>query len=184
MAEAAKVIRIELRVNGGGEPKERKPRQPAKSKSVSGRAELKSKQLVRKLAGTGAVATATQLISAGFSVAETLSYNSEEKTALMNLDIAKKAISSTLVVSGYVLGGPIGAAIGIAVNEFLVQPLSTAGSINIQRNLDQTRATNRFYQTNFAGKGNYTFDYSSGSYINEDLDKIRKGSFYKRGSVI
>ena len=185
MADTAKVIRIELRVGGSNTtPSEKRERQPAKSKSVGGRLELKKDAIVRKLAGVGTVGFASQLLSSGFSIAETLSYNSEEKTRLMNLDIAKKAVSSSLIAGGYILGGPVGAAVGMAVNEFIVRPVATGGAINIQRNLDQTRATNRFHQTNFAGRGIYTFDYSSGGYVNEDLYKVRNGSFYKKGSVL
>lgn len=178
MAEAAKVIRIELRVGGGSKSSsgERKKREP----------KLDRFGLTRKqsLAGAGYITVAAQLVSKGFSIAETLSYNSEEKTNMMLLNISKTAVSSALVAGGYALGGPIGGAIGLAVNQFIAEPLFKGGEISIQRNLDQTRATNRFYQTNFAGKGNYVFDYSTSSYINEDLDKVRKGSFYKKGGAI
>lgn len=184
MAENAKVIRIQLRVNGGSSSdKEKKERKPAKSKSLSGRLELKGNEIVKKLAGAGSIAFATQLLSESFSIAETLSYNSEEKTSMMLLGMGKKAISSSLVAGGYILGGPIGASVGLAINEFVVNPLSTLGGISIKRNLDQTRITNRFYQTNFASSGNLVFDYSNNIYINESLDKAYKGTCYKRKDV-
>ena len=184
----AKVIRIELRVGGGGGGQSTEPgntktpgkRATPKSKTMSGRLQLSA----NKLAGAGIITMATQLTSEAFSISETLSYNSEEKTSLMNLDISKKAVSTILVTGGFVLGGPVGAAIGMSINQLLVQPMVKGSEIGIQRGLDQTRATNRFYQTNFAGKGNYVFDYASGSYRNEDLQKIINSSFYKKGSAI
>lgn len=175
MAEAAKVIRIELRVGGGGS-----------SSSSGGRKKKEPKVdrlgLTRKqsLAAAGYVTAATQSISKAFSIAETLSYNSDEKTQNMILDIGKKAVSSTLVGTGAWLGGPMGAAVGLAVSKLVVEPLHQMGEISIQRHLDQTRATNRFYLTDFAGKGNYTFDYSSGSFVNENLQKTANTILYKR----
>jgi hypothetical protein len=180
MAEAAKVIRIELRVGGGsssgsGERKKKEKKIP-KSKTIKGRLEL----TMNKLAGAGAITIASHMISEGFSIAETLSYNSDEKTNMMILDISKKAVSTTLVTGGYILGGPVGAAIGMSINQLVVQPLGRMGEISIQRHLDHTRATNRFYLTDFAGKGNYTFDYSSGSFVNENLQKTANTILYKR----
>lgn len=183
MAEAAKVIRIELRV-GGGNTGSSSSSGRTKRKKVDMRAPETGFTMKKQLAAAGIITSATQLISKGFSIYETLSYNSEEKTDMMLLGIAKSTVSSAVVGLGAIYGGPIGAALGLAVNEFLINPVATGGAINIQRNLDQTRATNRFYQTNFIGKGTFTFDYSSGSYINEDLEKVRKGSFYKKGSAI
>jgi hypothetical protein len=189
MAEAAKVIRIELRVggsNGGSsssvpkKKKESKEKKIPKSKTMLGRMELTT----NKLAGAGAITFANQLTSEAFSIAETLSYNSEEKTNMMFLDMQKKAISGALITGGYVLGGPVGAAVGLAVKQLIVDPVSKGGEIAIRRNLDYTRATNRFYLTDFAGKGNYTFNYTTGSYVNEDLDKVRKSSFYKKGGAL
>lgn len=186
MAEAAKVIRIELRVGGGTggggtrKSKEPKEKKTPKSKTMLGRMELTG----NKLAGAGAITFANQLISEAFSIAETLSYNSEEKTNMMLLDMSKKAVSSTLTIGGYILGGPVGAAVGLAVKQLIVDPVSKGGEIAIRRNLDYTRATNRFYLTDFAGKGNYTFNYTTGSYVNEDLDKVRKSSFYKKGGAL
>ncbi len=183
MAENAKVIRIQLRVGGASGSGEKKERKPAKSKSIRGRLDLESQKFIKKLAGAGVVTTATQLISEGFSIAETLSYNSLEKTNMMLLGMGKKAISSSLIAGGYLLGGPIGASVGIAINEFVVNPLSNLGGITIKRNLDQTRITNRFYQTNFASSGNLVFDYANNIYINESLDKAYKGTCYKRKDV-
>jgi hypothetical protein len=189
MAEAAKVIRIELRVGGGsgGDSSRtrkikgiKKPKSIPKSETVLGRLDLKT----NKLAGAGAITLATHLLSEAFSIAETLSYNSEEKTNMMFLGMGKTAISTALVAGGYILGGPVGTALGMAINELLVKPVSKGGEINIQRNLDYTRATNRFYLTDFAGKGNYTFNYANGSYVNEDLEKVRKSSFYIKGGAI
>lgn len=197
MAEAAKVIRIELRVRGSSS------RGGGTSSSGNGKKRRTKKDLIasgknsglimsgdlnestkKQLAAAGIITAASQLLSTGFSVVETLSYNSEEKTDLMMLDFQKKALSGTIVSAGYLAGGVVGAAVGLAINEFMVKPWATGQQINIQRNLDQTRATNRFHQTNFAGRGTYTFDYASGGYINSDLEKVRKGSFYKKGSVI
>ena len=198
MAEAAKVIRIELRAMGGGSSGRggggsgrgekkikyknhlQKPKTPRKSETIGGRLELKTD----KLAGAGAITFATQMLSGAFSYAEMLSYNSAEKERMMDLDIGKKAISGALITGGYVLGGPVGAAVGLAVKQLVVDPVAKGGQISIRRNLDYTRATNRFYLTDFAGKGNYTFDYASGSYINEDLQKVVKSSFYKKGGSI
>lgn len=193
MAEAAKVIRIELRVRGssgkGGAGSTSKSKNRGKKKLLekSGMVmhdQISTEKYKKQLAAAGIITAASQLLSTGFSVVETLSYNSEEKTDLMMLDFTKKALSGTIVAAGYAAGGVVGAAVGLAINEFMVKPWATGQQINIQRNMDQTRATNRFYQTNFAGKGTYTFDYASGSYINSDLEKVRKGSFYKKGSVI
>lgn len=181
--DAAKVIRIELRVRGSSHSNKSTKNKVKKSeinKNIPETGFTHKKQL----AAAGAITTVSQLISKGFSIYETLSYNSEEKTDLMMLGIAKTAISSAIVGLGAAYGGVIGAAVGMAINQFVVEPVATGGAINIQRNLDQTRATNRFYQTNFMGKGTLTFDYSSSTYINEDLEKVRKGSFYKKGSAI
>lgn len=184
MAQAAKVIRIELRVGGGRGSSGSSSSSKTKNKKVDMRAPETGFTMKKQLATAGVITAATQLLSKGFSIYETLSYNSEEKTDMMLLGIGKSAISTAVVGLGAIYGGPIGAAIGVAINQFVVDPVAKGGEISIQRNLDQTRATNRFYQTNFIGKGTYTFDYSSGSYINEDLDKVRKGSFYKKGSAI
>lgn len=193
MADAAKVIRIELRVRGsasrgGGDStsksKKRGNKKLLEQSGMTMPSNLSFGSAKQQLAAAGIITAASQLLSTGFSIAETLSYNSEEKTDLMMLDLTKKALSGTIVATSYMLGGVAGAAVGMAVNEFMVKPWTTGQQINIQRNMDQTRATNRFYQTNFAGKGTYTFDYASGSYINSDLEKVRKGSFYKKGSVI
>ena len=138
----------------------------------------------QNLAGAGFITSVNQFLGQIVSIGESLSYNSEEKTNIMALDIGKKAVSTSVLAGGYALGGPIGAAVGLIVNKMLIDPAYSMGRINISRNLDETRATNRFYQTNFAGKGNYTFNYSLGSYTNEDLEKVRKGSFYKRGRYI
>lgn len=194
MAEAAKVIRIELRVrgsggSGGGGGSTSKSKKNSKKSLIANsgmvmRDQISTEKYKKQLAAAGVITAASQLLSTGFSIAETLSYNSEEKTDLMMLDFTKKALSGTIVAAGYAAGGVVGAAVGLAINEFMVKPWATGQQINIQRNMDQTRATNRFYQTNFAGKGTYTFDYASGSYINSDLEKVRKGSFYKKGSVI
>ena len=182
MAEAAKVIRIELRV-GGGSGSNNKSKKKFKEPKEPKRDNL---GLTRKqnLAAAGVITTVSQLLSESMSIGETLAYNSEEKTNMMLVDMGRKAISTTIVSGGYMLGGPVGAAVGVAINEFLIKPLSTGAKINIQRDLDQTRATNRFYLTDFAGKGNYTFDYSTGGYINEDLEKVRKSSFYRKGGII
>lgn len=187
MAEAVKVIRIELRGGGGGSSGSRKKKERKKKKIKQPKEPKKDLLgLTRKqnLAAAGAVTTATQLVSELVSIGEILSYNSEEKTNMMVLDIQKKAISTTLVSGGYMLGGPLGAAVGMALNQFVINPIYSQGKINIQRNLDQTRATNRFYMTDFAGKGNYTFDYANSNYINEDLEKVRRFSFYKKGGSI
>lgn len=183
MAETAKVIRIELRV-GSGRGGSSNSSNTGKRKKVDMRAPETGFTMKKQLATAGSITTATQLLSKGFSIYETLSYNSEEKTDMMLLGIGKTAISTAIVGLGAIYGGPIGAALGMAINQLVVDPVATGGAINIQRNLDQTRATNRFYQTNFIGRGTFTFDYSSGSYINEDLDKVRKGSFYKKGSAM
>lgn len=173
MAEAAKVIRIELRVGGGGSSSgERKKREPKVDRWGLTRTE--------QLAGAGFVSAFTQGLSQGFSIAETLSYSSDERTQNMLLDIGKKALSSALVGGGALLGGPIGASVGLAVNKLFVEPLHQMGEISIQRHLDQTRATNRFHLTNFAGKGNYTFDYASGTFVNENLQKTINTVLYKR----
>lgn len=179
MAEAAKVIRIELRVGGGtGGGGTRKPKEKKipKSKTMLGRMQLTANQL----AGAGAITFATHLLSEGFSMEETMSYNSAEKTNMMLLDMSKKAVSSTLTIGGYILGGPVGAAIGMSINQLVVQPLSRMGEISIQRHLDHTRATNRFYLTGFAGKGNYTFDYANETFVNENLQKTINTVMYKR----
>lgn len=191
MAEAAKVIRIELRAMGRGssaggrssgtrKKKSKKIPEIPERETILGRLGLS----MNKLAGAGAITAASQLISYGFSIAETISYNSEEKTNMMVLDMQKKAISGVLLTGGYVLGGPVGAAVGLAVKNLIVDPISKGGEISIRRNLDYTRATNRFYLTDFAGKGNYTFDYANGSYINEDLQKVINSSFYKKGGQV
>lgn len=176
MAQAAKIIKIDIRVGGGGgssgekKPKdERTPRQK--------RIDRKVKQ---KLSIAGGITTATQLISKGIGIMETLSYNSAEKENLMYLSIAKSAVSSALVGGGALIGGPIGAAVGLAINKAIVEPASRFGEIGIQRHLDQTRATNRFYLTNFATKGNFVYNYASGVYVGEDLQKIRESSMHKR----
>lgn len=184
MAEAVKVIRIELRVggsSGGSSGSSAKEKKPSKSKTMQGRMEL---TMDRKLAGAAKVTLATHLLSEAFSISEALSYNSEEKSQLMGLDLGKKAISTSLVTGGYILGGPVGAAVGLAVNQLVVQPLFKGAEIGVQRGLDQTRATNRFYQTDFAGKGTYVFDYARGGYFNEDLEKVRRSSFYKKGGAM
>lgn len=180
---AAKVIRIELRVRGSATDVSKSSRR-SKNKKVDMRAPETGFTKKKQIAAAGYITAATQLISKGFDIYETLSYNSEQKTDLMMLNIAKGAVSTAIIGLGAIYGGPIGAAVGMAINEFVVNPVATGGSINIQRNMDQTRATNRFYQTNFSGRGTQTFDYSSGSYINEDLEKVRKGSFYKKGSAM
>ena len=178
MAEAAKVIRIELRVGGGGS-----------SSSSGGRKKKEPKVdrlgLTRKqsLAAAGYITAATQAISKAFSIAETLSYNSDEKTNLMLLDMSKKAVSTALIGGGALIGGPLGAAVGMSINQLVVQPLGRMGEISIQRHLDQTRATNRFYLTDFAGKGNYTFDYASGTFVNENLQKTINTVLYKRSFI-
>lgn len=186
MAEAAKVIRIELRVRGSASSEKGGSRsnKTTKNKKNSMRAPEPTFGRKQQLATAGYITAATQLISKGFSIYETLSYNSEEKTQMMMLNLSKTAVSSAIVGIGAACGGVIGAAVGVAINQLVVNPVATAGGINIQRHLDQTRASNRFYQTNFAGRGTYTFDYSSGSYMNEDLDKVKKGSFYKKGGAI
>ena len=190
MAEAAKVIRIELRVRGSS---------PMSRGNTGARSSGQSKKKIKKsdmrapdplfgkkqqLATAGYITAAAQLVSQGFSIYETLSYNSDEKTQMMMLNLSKTAVSTAIVGIGTACGGVIGAAIGVAINQLVVNPVATAGATNIQRHLDQTRASNRFYQTNFAGKGTFTFDYSSGSYINEDLEKVKKGSFYKKGGAV
>lgn len=187
MAEAAKVIRIELRASGGGSSGGRRKKStgkrekvPRKSETIGGRLELKTD----KLAGAGAITFATQMLSGAFSYAEMLSYNSAEKERMMDLDIGKKAISGALITGGYILGGPVGAAIGLAVKQLVVDPVAKGGQVSIRRNLDYTRATNRFYLTDFAGKGNYTFDYANGSYMNEDLQKVINSSFYRKGGAL
>lgn len=191
MAEAAKVIRIELRTSGGGSGSRRRSsgrkkstskieKTPRKSETIGGRLELKT----GKLAGAGSITFATQMLSGALSYAEMLSYNSAEKERMMDLDIGKKAISGALITGGYILGGPVGAAIGLAVKQLVVDPVAKGGQISIRRNLDYTRATNRFYLTDFAGKGNYTFDYANGSYINEDLQKVINSSFYRKGGAL
>ena len=177
MAEAAKVIRIELRVGGGGGSSSgtRKKKEPK-----VGKLGLTNKQ---SLAAAGYITASTQAISKGFSIAETLSYNSDEKTNMMLLGIGKTAISTAIVAAGTAIGGPVGAAVGLAINQMVVEPLSNMGEISIQRHLDQTRATNRFYLTGFAGKGNYTFDYASGTFVNENLQKTINTVLYKRSFI-
>ena len=186
MADAAKVIRIELRVRGSaasgtgaGRKKKDKSEIPLPDHDIKLPSSRQS-----QLAASGIITSFSQLLSKGFSIYETLSYNSQEKTDMMFLNIGKTAVSSAVIAAGSAVGGVLGAAIGVAINQFVVNPVASAGAISIQRNLDQTRATNRFYQSSFAGKGNYTFDYANGGYINEDLDKVKKGSFYKKGSAI
>ena len=188
MAEAAKVIRIELRVRGSrgsrdsssGRLKKAKEKKPKKRETIAGRAEIKGNEIIQNIAGFGAVASATQLISEGLSIAETLSYNSSEKDDLMALDIGKKAISSGLAIGGYVIGGPIGAGVAMAINQFIVEPLSVGGEIAIKRHHDQVRATNRFYMSSIVQKGNKVFDYSSQSYIDEDFNKTQVSRIWKR----
>lgn len=187
MAEPVKIIRIDLHVDGGGSGTgsgSSKPRKAKEAETYGDRVHKRfDSRMKSKLAGAGGVIAISQLISEGFSIAETLSYNSAEKTNLMALGMAKSAVSGSLVAGGYILGGPVGAAVGMAVNQFVVEPLNNYGKISIQRHLDQTRATNRFYQTNFSSNGNMVFDYSKNLYINESLDKIQKGTCYKRRSV-
>ena len=172
----AKVIRIELRVGSGSGVSQ--PENKEKTKKIDDGSKLKRQ---KQLATAAGITFATQLVSSSFSMIDTFSYNSAEKEANMALDMSKKAISTCLITGGFLLGGPVGSAVGMAINQMISQPISNAGSMLIRRNLDYTRATNRFYLTDFAGKGNYTFDYASGSYINEDLQKVMKSSFYKKG---
>ena len=177
--QTAKVIRIELHVGGGtgGTSSPRKPKDTRTPMQKKFDAKMKS-----KLAGTGAVTAAGQLISSAISVADTISYNSEEKTSLMLLSMGKNAISTAITVAGF-FGGTVGAAVAMFTNKFLVEPAANQGEIAIKRNLDQTRITNRFYQTNFASNGNMVFDSSKNIYVNESLDKVTKSTCYNRGSV-
>ena len=176
MADTAKVIRIELRVGGGGSG-------TTKRKSETEKA-LDNMTKKNQLAIGGAITIATQLLSQGFKAEEIFEGGSIEKSIKHDLSLGKMAVSTALISGGFALGGVIGGALSIATNQFLVEPLFKGANINLERHLDQTRATNRFYQTSFGGQGNYVFNYSSGSYINEDLQKVNKGSFYKKGSVI
>lgn len=178
--QTAKVIRIELHVGGGsgGTSNPRKPKDPRSPTQKRFDSKMKS-----KLAGAGAITTATQLISGAISMADTISYNSEEKTSLMFLSMGKTAISGIIAGAGFLIGGPVGAAVGMAINQFVVEPAANQGEIAIKRNLDQTRITNRFYQTNFASNGNLVFDSSKNMYVNESLDKVTKSTCYNRGSV-
>jgi hypothetical protein len=178
-AQTAKIIKIELHVGGGsggtGSPKKpNDPRTPIQKRFDS---KMKS-----KLAGFAAVGVASQLVSGAISMADTISYNSQEKTSLMLLSMGKTAISG--VITGVsILGGPVGAAVGMMINQLVVETAANQGEIAIKRNLDQTRITNRFYQTNFASNGNMVFDNSRNMYVNESLDKVTKSTCYKRGDV-
>ena len=185
MAEAAKVIRIELRAMGGkssgGGSGNKNKKNKKKKKKIDDVSKLKNE---KQLATAAGITFATQLVSEAFSIIDTLSYNSMEKEANMTLDMSKKAISTALIGGGFLLGGPIGMAVGLAINQTISQPLSNGGNLLIRRHLDYTRATNRFYLTDFAGKGNYTFNYANSSYVNEDLQKVMKSSFYKKGGAL
>lgn len=177
--QTAKVIRIELHVGGGsgGTSSPRKPKDPRSPTQKRFDSKMKS-----KLAGMAGVSLAGQLISGAISVADTLSYNSEEKTQLMYLSMGKTAVSGAIAFAG-LFGGVAGAAAAMLINKFLVEPAANQGEIAIKRNLDQTRITNRFYQTNFASNGNMVFDSSKNMYVNESLDKVTKSTCYNRGSV-